>query len=372
MTRLGTQAGNSAAQAGAQTILHGFGTTSAAESSLFDHLAVTLPARPYCSDDLLRGVYVRPQSEAIKTRYLQWNQRHKAATLLFDIDQPEAGAAWIDQGAPVPNVIVMNPKNGHVKIGYALAVPVTTSPKAHKAPKEMLGRIEAGLTRLLGADPSFSGVRAITNNPFHRDWIVRAPTSHLYSLGELLEALPGEIGIVAIEKEKQVGHGRNQTIFDELRAWAYPLARAAEATGDFERWLKEVRKRAHHINSQFTYPLLYREVDRIGRSVAEYSWRNAHKFKASVIGGVKRSLVESKDREMMTPAEAHERMQDGQAHAVHQQRNAGRNKIIQAIGELARAGITNPSKAQIAKRAGISERTVARYRAMLNTDAGGN
>lgn len=370
MTRLGTQAGDSAARASAHIILQGFNPSDTSKLCLIEHLSNTLPSRPYCSDDLQAGVYIRPQPEALKARYVQWNQRNRAATLLFDIDRNEAGASWIDNDAPVPNVIVMNPKNGHVKIGYALAVPVTTSYKAHKAPREMLERLEVNLTKLLGADPSFSGVRAVTNNPFHPDWVVRTPTSHLYTLGELLEAVPGPT--VKPGRAELIGEGRNVTIFHELRTWAYPLARAARMAGNEGKWTDAVKQQAHQINARFINPLRPREVDAIAKSVSRFAWNNAHNFKASKIGGLKRSLIESKERQPLTQEEARERMRDGRAYSAQIQRDTSRNRIIEAIGELLQAGIVAPSKAQIAKQAGVSESTVTRYRAAINTDAGGN
>lgn len=373
MTRPEMEGGQRAARAGAGVILHGWNRDiPPLSANLRDHLAATLPSRPYCSDDLQHGVYIRPQDEALKARYMQLNQRNRAATLLFDVDTSEAGAAWIDAGLPAPNLIIINPHNGHAKIGYALGVPVTTSYKGRKAPREMLERLELNMTQALGADPSFAGPRAITNNPFHTDWAVRTPTEHLYSLGELLEAIPGHSTSTKLDKAELIGEGRNNTIFEELRAWAYPLARAARTAGDEGRWQQAVRQQAHQINARFICPLRPREVDAIGKSVSKYTWKNAENFKASKIGGVKRALVESKDREPMTAQEARERMSEGRACSAQIQRDATRNKIIQAVGELIQAGVSSPSKAQIAQRAGLGVATVGRYRASLNMDASGN
>ena len=334
------------------------------------HFDATLPTRPYCADDLRAGVVIRPRDEALRARYLQWNQRHRAATVLFDVDTAEAGAAWIDAGLPPPNLIVINPKNGHAKLAYALAVPVTTSHKGRKAPREMLDRLRLNMTAALRADPYFSGGAAITNNPIHPAWAMYSPTSHLYSLGELLETVPGPA--TRPEKGELIGEGRNRTIFDELSRWAYPLARAARESGDRARWDRAVREQAQRLNARFINPLRPREVDGIAKSVGKFAWENARKFKASQIGGVKRALVESKDREPMTPEEARQRMSEGRAYSAQVQRNATADRIIHAIGQLAQAGNLNPSKAQIARAAGVSERTVANYRARLNADGGGN
>ncbi len=338
--------------------------------TLATHFDANLPARPYCADNLRAGVVIRPRAEAMKARYMQWNQRNRAATLIFDVDTPEAGAAWIDADLPPPSLIVTNPRNGHAKLAYALAVPVTTSHKGRVAPREMLERLEVNMTRALGADPSFSGARAITNNPFHTQWVTHTPSTHLYSLGELLASVPGPS--VRPEKAELIGEGRNTTIFHELRQWAYPLARAAHDAGNQDRWNAAVRAEAHKINARFVNPLRPREVDRIAQSVSVFSWRNAHNFKAAKIGGVKRALIESKHREPMTPEEARERMSEGRTYSAQVQRNATADRIIQAIGQLIQAGAFNPSKAQIAQVAGVSVATVARYRASLNTNGGGN
>lgn len=350
------------------------------------HFADNLPTRPYCTDTLQHGVFIRPQAEALHARYLQWNPRFRVASILFDIDRDEGGAAWIDEGAPAPNWVVINPANGHAKIGYALAVPVTTSERGRPQPRDMLQRVEVGFTHWLKADPAFTG--RVTNNPVHPAWITRSGTAHLYGLAELLDAMPYGITARKVTRSDLVSEGRNTTIFHDLRRWAYGQALAAREAGSYENWIVQLQEHAQALNT-FDTPLPAREVQHIARSVGRWTWTNAPRFSASKLGGTKRSKIKSEKRERWTgepvltiqtsagvqrayTAEARERMVDGAGHTAQVKRSASRDRIVSAIGQLIAQGITNPSRSQIARAAGVSEATVKRFRASQNLEGKGN
>lgn len=58
------------------------------------------------------------------------------------------------------------PLNPHTRGGhivYALGAPVCLSNAGNRKPVNLLARVEAGLTRVLGGDPAFAG--RITKNP---------------------------------------------------------------------------------------------------------------------------------------------------------------------------------------------------------------
>ena len=79
-----------------------------------------LPKKPYCSDDLGRGVIIRPKRTAIQKPYIQHNPPCLVSSLVFDIDRQDAYFAWSDANLPTPTWIAKNRQNGHAHIGYML------------------------------------------------------------------------------------------------------------------------------------------------------------------------------------------------------------------------------------------------------------
>ena len=59
-----------------------------------------LPKKPYCSDDLGRGVIIRPKRTAIQKPYIQHNPPCLVSSLVFDIDRQDAYFAWSDANLP--------------------------------------------------------------------------------------------------------------------------------------------------------------------------------------------------------------------------------------------------------------------------------
>ncbi|MEX5538665.1 replication initiation protein, partial [Pseudomonas syringae] len=92
-------------------------------SDFFNNLA----HKPYCSDELLYGLKIRPKTTAIKMQYIQGNQPCMLHYFFFDLDRPEAVMAWHDENLPIPYWTTQNPKNGHAHICYKLEIPLCTS-----------------------------------------------------------------------------------------------------------------------------------------------------------------------------------------------------------------------------------------------------
>src|SRR5690554_7643756 len=89
-----------------------------------DLFYTSFPPYMACSDDFGNVVHL-PKDDALEKPYIAPNNKAFINCLLFDIDRPEAGAAWIDADLPQPNWTVQNPNNGHVHLGYWLKTPVS-------------------------------------------------------------------------------------------------------------------------------------------------------------------------------------------------------------------------------------------------------
>ena len=230
-------------------------------------LALTerLPHKPYCTDDFTAGIKIRPRATAIKHKYIQLNPPNILAFMLFDLDFAESAFAFEKHDLPHPTFIAINRSNGHCHYIYALLAPVVFG-RGNDRPLNYFLDIEHTYRVLLSADPAYSGHTA--KNPWHGHWLVIKTPMAMYDLGVLAEA-------ITIEKrpkkrEQQAGQGRNVTLFDDLRWWAYRERRKHE---DYGTWLKSCMAMATQMNA-FDQPLAYPEVKSIAKSVARWTWQH--------------------------------------------------------------------------------------------------
>jgi hypothetical protein len=227
-----------------------------------------LPRRPYCSDDLSRGLVIRHTATALRYRHIQPNAPLETAWLVFDVDYVGAAFAWEKVNLPPPTLTVSNPKNGHAHLFYGLNTPVGMSDAARDAPIRYAAAVQAAFLAKLCADPGYAG--HIAKNPFHNAWSALW-VQHLYDLGELAEYV--ELPKRHVQREV-LGLGRNCTLFDELRAWAYQGVREYKRNGaTADQWHRAVLGQAEKLNA-FPVPLSFSEVKAVAKSIAKWTWRN--------------------------------------------------------------------------------------------------
>jgi len=192
-------------------------TCSAQQLDLFE--TSRWPRKPYCSDDLEQGLCIRSLASAIKRPYIQANPPHLRVWSIFDVDRPGAAVLWEDQGLPPPSWAAVNRENGHAHLVWGLSVPVLVdSPDLRQAPMRYLCAVESAFRARLQADQGYSGL--ITKNPVHPLWKTLRGPQLGYELGDLADwvDLPKHI---PKRKPEEVGLGRNVTVFDWLRLYAY-------------------------------------------------------------------------------------------------------------------------------------------------------
>jgi len=193
--------------------------TSHTQLDLFGGSADRLPRRPYCADDLSDGLCIRSLAQALTKPYIQINRPYLRIWSIFDVDRPGAAIAWEDAMLPPPAWAAVNRDNGHAHLVYGLSAPVLVdSPDMRQAPLRYLCAVEAAFRAKLDADSGYSGL--ITKNPAHPLWRLLRGPQRGYELGELAEwvDLPRHI---PRRKPEEVGLGRNVTLFDWLRHYAY-------------------------------------------------------------------------------------------------------------------------------------------------------
>ena len=234
-------------------------------ADFFNNLAY----KPYCADDLLYGLQIRPKKTAINMQYIQGNQPCMIHYFFFDIDRAEAVMAWYDANLPMPYWTAQTLKNGHAHICYKLEIPLCTSELASQKAISYAAKIQAGLANKLGADVGYSHL--ITKNPFHPDWRTTFWTERAYTLDYLADfvELPKKLS----KKQEVSGLGRNCTLFDTVRKWAYTAVRDYLHHHSSLTWEKAVLTHLEALNGEFQEPLPYSEIKATAKSIANYCWR---------------------------------------------------------------------------------------------------
>ncbi|GKW44270.1 replication initiation protein [Pectobacterium carotovorum] len=232
-----------------------------------------LPNKPYFSDDLHFGVRIAGKERAILAKYIQFNQPHAMFWLGFDVDRLGAAIDWSDRNAPAPTLTITNPENGHAHLLYALKTSIRTAPDGKMKPLKYAAAVENALRKKLDADVGYSGL--ICKNPNHGYWKIAVWQPELYTLDWLADSLDLN---AANDKEivTDYGLGRNCTLFDKTRKWAYRAIR--QGWPEYEQWLQACYERAIAYNLQFPFPLDESEVKGISNSIAKWTIKNFSEY----------------------------------------------------------------------------------------------
>ncbi|MCH9443246.1 replication initiation protein, partial [Klebsiella pneumoniae] len=159
-----------------------------------------------------------------------------------------------------------NPENGHAHLLYALETSIRTAPDGKMKPLRYAAAVENALRKKLEADAGYSGL--ICKNPNHGHWKIAVWQPELYTLDWLADFLDLN---AANDKEivADYGLGRNCTLFDKTRKWAYRAIR--QGWPEYEQWLQACYERASAYNLQFAVPLDDKEVNDIAKSIAKWT-----------------------------------------------------------------------------------------------------
>jgi hypothetical protein len=228
----------------------------------------TLPARPYATDDFRWGLWPMDRMQALERRYVEHNGPRLMRWAAFDVDRPGGAYDWQFREAPAPNITVENRENGHAHLLYGLAWPVLKTDAGSEKTVRYAGAVEAGLRVKLDADPSYSNFTV--KNPMHRDWRTEIWQEVLYDLPWLADWVDLTLYSDKRRHLPPAGLGRNCTLFENLRHWAYRGIRQA-GWPNLQTWQGIVLAQAIHYNS-FPKPLSYRELLSCAKSIATWTW----------------------------------------------------------------------------------------------------
>lgn len=254
-----------------------------------------LPYWPYCAKGL-GALYKRPREQYKYYTHIEHNEPTLVRWLVFDIDYNiNIGAfIWDQRSIPVPNIIVRNPANGHAHFFYKLSNPVSRSDGARQGPLRYLAHIENGMCELLKADRGYSGL--ISKNPFHGDWQTWFVHNTGFELCELDDFVPESCYIRSKAHSETYGLGRNCTVFECLKQWAY---RAFRDDFDYSTngWYDACLSQAFEFNRDLCLesPLPVSEIKAIAKSVSK--WVAMH-FKPRDFKIIQASRGKRKGKEM--------------------------------------------------------------------------
>lgn len=319
------------------------------------------PSAPRAAESYRMGIKVMSKRAALECAHIQLQPPTMRASISIDLDKPDAYTVTREMDFPKPQLMMVNPTNGHLHAIWQLSDGVLFGEAGRRKPQKAFLDLQKQITVMHGADTAYS--HYMVKTPGHLRWETVETGASLYTLAELFEAIP--LGIQkqanALGTQQVKGEGRHQTLFDIGRQWAYKQAQGARRAGSQAQWEARVMAEFLELNS-FAQPLASNEVRSLARSVARWTWDRAESLNGSVMGGDKRSLTKSWEREAISVEQATERRAQGGRYAAPIvnaiQRIRRDDKITQAIAELAGRGILSPTQAQISGEAKISLRTV--------------
>lgn len=243
-----------------------------------------LPHRPLAGDELAYGLYRMSRKDALTKLHIEANPQATSNLLVVDIDHPDAALRALSAvgNHPMPTAIVENPTNGHAHAVWGLHEPITRTERASLKAIQYGAAVAEGLRAAVGGDQGYSGL--ITKNPLHESWTTHWPDTQqakLYDLAELEHALgphmpergwrrgriPGEI----------TGLGRNCTLFETSRHWAYRELR--NWFGNPEGLSKAIELHVQLRNQAFAEPLPLPEALAVARSIAGWITRKSSMWK---------------------------------------------------------------------------------------------
>lgn len=228
-----------------------------------------LPLWPLASDDLSAGIYRQSRPNALNRRYIEANPQAMSNLLVVDVDHEDAlmRSLW-DRKDWLPNAVVENPENGHAHAVWALSEPITRTEYARRKPLAYAAAVTEGLRRSVSGDTGYSGL--ITKNPTHKGWNASWHSDGLYSLQELDSRL-STAGFMPpttwarTRRKDPVGLGRNCSIFETARTWAYREVR--HHFGDSDGLRHSICAYVQALNADFSEPLPENEALQIAQSI---------------------------------------------------------------------------------------------------------
>ena len=243
-----------------------------------------LPKKTYSCNEFGSDNKVRNIKSAVLKKYIQSNNFNSIDWLIFDIDRNTCLDEIIsDKLAPVPNIFVSNPENRHAHLFYNLDKPVHKNSFSSQKALRYAAAVEYGLATKLGADLAYGGLLA--KNPLHEHWLIQYSDNTAYDLHYLADFVDTTLIYQKAANQAVYGLGRNCSLFDQVREWAYKAIRQGYPK-DYTQWVNAVLQRTEGLNIAFRKngiePLPFSEIKAIASSIAKFTFKNFNQAGFSV------------------------------------------------------------------------------------------
>jgi hypothetical protein len=233
----------------------------------------SLPEKVRSTSNWEDGTKFRTKRNALKDKYIEHNQLYKKY-IPVDIDREQSAYAFEELNLPIPTIITINPDNTHCHYLYELNTPVIYTENGRRKPQQFYESVDIAITKALNGDTAYVG--KFTKNPLHKCWkVINNNISYdLEDFQEYLDLTP--------ERKKQDNiafdyEGRNSTIFNNLRFWAYVEVKSHNT---FASFMQSVEIKAISINDEFYIlqagKLAFKEVFTIAMSVGKWTWKHRY------------------------------------------------------------------------------------------------
>ena len=219
-----------------------------------------LPTRVFAREVKNKKCFPFLKEKAIKSKYIAPYHKKNRNYIAIDIDHEEWYEATHDLGL-MPNLVIKNKDNQKCHLLYKIEF--IHFHKNKKKFERKYKEVSKKLSKALGADSNFNG--QTIKNPNHSDWITTSYTQKAYSLDELDLIEPQNYLGYYIENPE----GRNSSIFDSIRIYAY---RIKGFHSNFKNFEYEVCELAYYLNNNLPKPLGNGEVKGIINSVVKWTW----------------------------------------------------------------------------------------------------
>lgn len=330
---------------------------------MFESFIEALPDKVRSTDDFEEyGTRFRKKKNALQYRYVELNQLYRKYIVL-DLDEPKndnlkknnLGAAflWEEKRLPPPTYIIINPENAHCHYLYELRVPVYYTEHAHRAPQKFYENTDLALTNALDADLAYVG--KFTKNPLHTSWRTICHRV-IYDLEDFAEYYLDLRSHKQKQKLAESLGGRNTTLFETLRLWAYQEVKQHSSYISFQQ---VIDNKALSINRLFLDNLNgilpAKEVLSTSTSVGKWTWKHRN----SIGNGCKNRGVLELPRDMPL----NEKQAQGAAYTNVIRTELVDDKIKQAIHSCKSKNL-EPNRLHLTKN-GLSESTYFKYKSAV-------
>lgn len=240
-----------------------------------------LPRQMLVTNNLSLGLHSEEKTLGVRNRYIQINHQNLTKMMVFDVDNPVSLYDWKYLDIPVPNLIIINPKNQHCHMVYLLDYSNFICRSENGRLKDILiyQAIYNELCTRLNADPRY--VQKIMKNPFHNSWNTQVLHDDTYTFEDFakyvdFKSIKSFEGSVARSEEsfRREQEGRNCTVFERTRFYAYAVLKSFNfgfSSEDSQNFYNAVFNYAEDINQEFESPLGIREIRATVKSIVNWT-----------------------------------------------------------------------------------------------------